>query len=106
MEPIVPRMWMKQEWASIPEKLKIGEVFRCRADCDAIAMAYAESQDFGLLQKETNYNTNRNYRCCGCNSFALHFGARAAESKIGADGEVRLTRTWAVNASTRLEHGF
>ena len=105
MEPIVPRMWMKQEWASIPEKLKIGEVFRCRADCDAIAMAYAESQDFGLLQKDTNYNTNRNYRCCGCNSFALHFGARAAESKIGADGEVRLTRTWVVNASTRLEHG-
>ena len=86
LEPVVPRMYTKHEWDSLPEKLQIGDVFRCRADCDAIAMAYAESKDFGLRQKNADQTLNRNYGCCGWVSLSLSLSRSSKRMICGYRG--------------------
>eukprot|EP01043_Picozoa_sp_COSAG02_P104390 COSAG02_NODE_40385_length_406_cov_0.785016_1_plen_48_part_10 len=44
-------MYAKEMWSSLPAKLQCGVDYDCRVDCEAVAMAYAESKSMMLVTK-------------------------------------------------------
>ena len=84
LERCTPRLISKDLWP-VDEKLKLGEAFACRVDCEAMAMAYAEQKRM-LLKRNCRSATFLRYGCKMCDDFTLCFLAKDMGEMIGDDG--------------------
>ena len=82
----VPILFSKAQWALLPDMLSPLSTFECRADCESVSMALAESKRMRLKTVTRNDDYLR-YACVGCQQFKLRFAVNNTGETIGPDGE-------------------
>ena len=82
LERSTPSLISKHSWP-VDENLKLGAVFTCRVDCEAMAMAYAEENRM-LLKRKKRTATVLRYGCKMCGEFSQCFVAKDMGGDDGA----------------------